>query len=49
MNKAPEKNMEVRPDKNTGEKKNESGWRGLLHVAARFFPVSYTHLTLPTT
>ena len=37
MNKAPEKNMEVRPDKNTGEKKNESGWRGLLHVVARFF------------
>ena len=25
MNKAPEKNTEVRPDKNTGEKKNESG------------------------
>ena len=24
MNKAPEKNTEVRPDKNTGEKKNES-------------------------
>ena len=37
MNKAPEKNTEVRPDKNTGEKKNESGWRGLLHVVARFF------------
>ncbi len=37
MSKAPEKNTENRPEKNAPEKKNESGWRGLMQAVGRFF------------
>ena len=37
MSKAPEKNTENRPEKNAPEKKNESGWRGLMQAVVRFF------------
>lgn len=37
MNRTPEKNTESRPEKTPVEKKNESGWQGLLRAVGRFF------------